>query len=122
MSKETNMKAKLIVLCFCLTLWISCRKPEGRSQRLTQRQVNEHLEKQREVPSPPITEEAAIKVAKDDAKRILGKLDEYEISASEQTEGWHVRFKQKMQGLEGDGALYIIDKETGKLLDIKLYQ
>lgn len=70
-------------------------------------------------PSPNISEEAAVTIAKNDFVKFRGSLDGFVIDKSEQQDGWRVVIRINGEGI---GAVYIIDKHTGKISSMKFYQ
>jgi RHS repeat-associated protein len=64
-----------------------------------------------------------LQIAKADFARLVGSVDNYVVVISVETDGWHITFHLKTRGASfGGGANYILDKETGKILDKKLQQ
>jgi hypothetical protein len=62
-----------------------------------------------------ISKEEAIRVARDDAARVYRNLDDYEVSAALHPDGWHVDYELVNSKLEGGGAHYVIDRQTGAI-------
>jgi hypothetical protein len=64
----------------------------------------------------PVSRDAAVSIAREDAHEVIGNLSEYEISATEGNHTWRVDFILKNKSLNGGAAHYEIDKITGKIL------
>ena len=71
-----------------------------------------------------ITKEKAVATAKADYTKTIGPLKDIDFSASEDADGWRVRFYPHVRNgtIAGGGGVYLIGKESGKILDLKLYQ
>ena len=69
-----------------------------------------------------IDKEKAVSIAKEDAIKAYGLLDDYNIILCEQTHVWRVIFELKDPGLNGGGPEYVIDKKTGRILHKRYYQ
>lgn len=72
-----------------------------------------------------ISRETAIKIATDDAVRKHAvKADEYEIDAAVRDAEWRVVFERKNRSALTTGGVieYRIDKETGRIIDGRVYQ
>jgi hypothetical protein len=95
------------VLCACALLLTACGGGQEEEQR-------------RSSPSPcvqaTISKETAVFIAKGDA--VDGyTLSDYNIVVQEQPKAWRVVFELKNPAWTGGGPDYLIDKETGKILN-----
>jgi len=79
-----------------------------------------------ESPKPPakVTKEMAVATAKADYIRTIGPLKGIDFDVSDEPDGWRVNFYPHVRNgtIAGGSGLYLIDKETGKILDLKLNQ
>jgi hypothetical protein len=82
-------------------------------------------------PTPQTTLEKAAVIPKSEFVRTIGPLDNFDVTTSEQAEAWQVEVRLKRTPLEGGkatrlldggGAIYLINKETGTIVDRKLMQ
>lgn len=71
-----------------------------------------------------VTKEVAIATAKDDYRRRNSSLKRVDFDVSDEPDGWHVSYYPHVRDgtIAGGGGVYLIDKETGEILDLKLYQ
>jgi len=69
-----------------------------------------------------ITSAAAVATAKSDFLTIRGSLKDFVVEESERENEWRVVIRLKDEYLMGVGAVYLIDKETGKIRERKIYQ
>jgi hypothetical protein len=106
------MKILFYVVCACALLLTAC----GRGQEEAHR---------RSSPLPcvqaAISKETAILIAKGDASQAY-TLSAYNISTYEQPTTWRVVFDLREPGVDGGGPDYLIDKETGKILNATYYK
>lgn len=79
-----------------------------------------------EAPQPPakVTKEMAVATAK---AHYFGRKDvlrDVDVDASDEPDGWHISFYPRVRRgtIFGGGRVYQIDNETGKILNLKLYQ
>lgn len=66
--------------------------------------------------SRAVTRDQAVELAKAQALREHKSLDSYNVNAREETKTWSVEFQLKDFTM-GGGLTFIIDKETGKILE-----
>jgi len=64
----------------------------------------------------------AIDISNEDAVKAYQSLESYNVIACELTRVWRVVYELKETGLVGGGPEYLIDKETGNIIDKKYYQ
>jgi hypothetical protein len=69
-----------------------------------------------------IDKEAAISVAREDAVKVYGSLERFDVYTLETKTVWHVIFELKNERLNGGGPEYVISKRTGMILDKKYNQ
>lgn len=69
-----------------------------------------------------ITREGAVATAKGDYLRLRGTLKDYVVEESEREKEWRVVVRLRIENLMGVGAVYLIDKETGKIRERKIFQ
>ena len=65
-----------------------------------------------------ISTDTAILIAKGDAAENY-TLDRYDITVTDEPEGWRIVFKLKNTHAFGGGPEYLVDKTTGKILKAK---
>jgi uncharacterized membrane protein YkoI len=70
----------------------------------------------------PIDKEVAIAIAKQEVAKGGRSFDEYRIEVSDRTDAWHVEFHLKDLTAKGGSSEFLISKETGEILQKKLYQ
>ncbi|MET0624139.1 MAG: hypothetical protein ABW250_14235 [Pyrinomonadaceae bacterium] len=88
-----------------------------------------------ESPQPPVnnvkdmaavkvTKEMAVATAKADYIRRKGSLKGADFDVSDDPDGWRISFFPRVRNgtIAGGGSDYLIDKETGKILSLKLHQ
>jgi hypothetical protein len=68
-----------------------------------------------------INKDGALAIARRDAGRAYGSLQQYEVAVCELSRAWYVVYSPRM-GLDGGGPEYVIDKETGQIIDKVYYQ
>lgn len=69
--------------------------------------------------STPISQDAAVSIAREDAKSVFKQdreLEGFAFSASLRNEGWHVEMTLKEAGAKGGRAYYLIDSRSGRIL------
>lgn len=120
------MRFVMLILCLSM-LAISQLACSGNTREIAVKQEgpNSSPTNVSSSPSPPkIDRETAVNTARADFARLLGSLEGYTVEGSEEANGWHVIFRlNKKRGTTfGGGAEYLIDKETGKVLDKKFAQ
>jgi len=71
---------------------------------------------------PAISREAALKIARRDAKKESVPLVGYEVVALEEASAWRVVFRLKDKRLNGGGPKYLINKATGEIVERKYTQ
>jgi hypothetical protein len=127
------MKAYAIASLICLSLLLGCSKREEKPVELAQRQAPIS-----EVPQTPTTdlprdaghepssvqERRAVRLAKEDATKLLKSLDGWEILSSKLDNGWMVTVQLKnMSPLISGGRIdYLISNKGDRILDKKRYQ
>src|SRR5690348_10383351 len=62
-----------------------------------------------------ISQTDAIRIAREDAMRVYRNLTGYDVRASLQSDGWHVDYEVVDKKVEGGGAHYVIDAQTGTI-------
>lgn len=71
--------------------------------------------------SRSLNKEEAVAVARSDGNKAYGSLEPYALKVCELSGWWVVIFSPR-EGLDGGGPEYVIDKETGAIVDKKYYQ
>jgi hypothetical protein len=67
--------------------------------------------------APVISKEAALEIARREAKKDSERLGDYEPAALEEASAWRVVFKLKDKRLNGGGPKYRINKVTGEIVE-----
>jgi hypothetical protein len=113
-------RARALRICILSLIQFGCGQP----QETLNTRVASSSETPRTVSSPSrISEEAAVRIAKDDFVRLIGPLDNVKIEGTETPEDWQISFRRVSKDLlEGGLVTYTVDKKTGKILNKKLYQ
>lgn len=75
-------------------------------------------------PPPKVTKEMAVTTAKADYVRRNGSLKSIDFDASDEPYAWRISYYPHVRNgtTAGGGGVYLIDKETGKILNLELYQ
>lgn len=75
-------------------------------------------------PSPlsNISKTEAVTIAKNDFLKIRGTLRDFLVEESERENEWRIVIRLKDKYLVGVGAVYLIDKKTGKILEREISQ
>lgn len=75
-------------------------------------------------PRVNVTKEMAVATAKADYVRTIGPLKGVDFDVSDEPNGWRVNFYPHVRDgtIAGGSGVYLIDKETGKILALKLNQ
>ena len=60
--------------------------------------------------------EDVVRIAQSDASRVYRDLSIYDIRVAMHEDGWHVDFVLKDSRLDGGGAHYLIDKQSGEIV------
>lgn len=113
------MKVRTIVLCICATFALSCGGKEKTPQQ--QGTGNDVTQTVQSTPSG-VTEMSAVDTAKKDFVEAFGSIDGFELVSSEQGDSWRIIVQIKDKTSNGGGAIYTIDKATGKILERRFYQ
>lgn len=117
-------KAFALWLGALLVMHISCSKEGQRVE--SERAATNNVPVTIQSPQPPakITEEAAVATAKADYIRRKGSLEGVDFDVTDEPDGWRISFYPHVRNgtVAGGGSDYLIDKETGKILNLKLYQ
>lgn len=71
---------------------------------------------------PAIDREKAINIARQDFERVVGTFKGFESVSSEQGAAWRIIIQLKKKTLNGGGAIYLIDKSTGRIDKKEFYQ
>jgi hypothetical protein len=98
------MKILNYALFSCLVLLLGCGTSKERSSSTTP------------CVEAAISKETAILIAKGDAIQAY-TITDYTIIAKEQPKAWRITFELKDPGRTGAGPDYIIEKQTGKILN-----
>jgi hypothetical protein len=61
-------------------------------------------------------------VAHQDAERAYRDLSAYRITISLEADGWHIEYELKDTALNGGGPHYVIDKQTGVIVEKRYEQ
>lgn len=115
------MRLITFVFCFCAAMSLSCSDAQEKSHIQV---MNNEIDGQRSPqPTPsPIAEQVAIDTAKNDFVTEFGSLDEFEVITSEQKDSWRVTIQLKDKTSNGGGAVYTINKATGRISERRFYQ
>jgi hypothetical protein len=70
----------------------------------------------------PLTSDAVLRIAREDAERVYRNLAPYRISLVLEADGWHVEYRLKEQFVAGGGPQYVICPVTGAILSKTYYQ
>ena len=62
-----------------------------------------------------ITSDQALKIARLDAERAYRDLTPYRVLLELDQDGWHVDYELRNRQIQGGGAHYLIDAQTGKI-------
>lgn len=114
------MKSILPIACMCIIALTACSKRTDDMQEMSQRRSGENSVVREETPA--ITEEAALEIAKREAKKDSEPLSDYKLVAVEEPTAWRVVFQLKDKRLNGGGPKYRIDKVTGEVVEKKYTQ
>ena len=68
------------------------------------------------VGKPRLSSDEALRIARLDAERAYRDLSPYHICISLESDGWHVDYELKDVQVNGGGAHYVIDPDTGAVL------
>lgn len=112
------MKRCFYLLCAFTMLLVGCSGAQNKTKG--------QFENGRTQASPlcekgAISRQTAILIAKGDAVENY-TLSVYDIICDEQPEAWRIVFKLKDPGVHGGGPDYLIDKNTGKILNATYYK
>lgn len=91
----------------------SCNLTSGRSQM---KQVSKAPDQKPSNQARVITEQLAIKAAREDVEKEYGKSDQFTIIPCAQDEFWRVFFEPRNSALNTSGAEYLIDNKTGAII------
>ena len=75
--------------------------------------------------NPPlhsVTSDEALRIARADAERVYGDLNQYCIKIVHEPDGWHIEYELKDLTIRGGGPHYVIDATTGDIVSKKYYQ
>lgn len=72
--------------------------------------------------STPLTPDAVLRIAREDAERVYKELDRFRITLYLEPDGWHVEYRLHKPLVAGGGPYYLIDPITGAILSKKYYQ
>jgi hypothetical protein len=70
----------------------------------------------------PLTSDAILRVAREDAEHVYKDLQRFRISLFLEPDGWHVEYRLTEPMVSGGGPHYVIDPVTGAILSKKYYQ
>lgn len=78
----------------------------------------------KEIATSKISKEKAVETAKADYIKRKGSLKGTDFDVSDDPDGWRIHFYPQVRNgaTVGGGSDYLIDKETGKILNLKLHQ
>ena len=112
------MKMNVFIMSISAVLLLSCGVKESSKAPTTE---NGNMQSK---PSDVAmtNKEKAVANAKQDAVKAGFSLKIYEIVVSEEPKQWGILFQLKDKTLTGGGPEYVIDKETGKIIDRKFHQ
>ena len=68
------------------------------------------------MPTPSITCDQALRIARLDAEKAYRDLSEYRITLALEDDGWHVDYELKEPLVCGGGPHYLIDQTSGQIL------
>ncbi len=73
---------------------------------------------------PKLTRDRVLSIAEADAVAAYDNLNSFRVEIQLKSDGWHVEYLFRGEGRfhTGGGPTYIIDAETGAILDKKYYQ
>jgi len=119
------MKMKILIILVCPAVLISCARQEVPSKVESQKQIREvNTTKNILIEPPKIDSNSAIKIARGDFVRIIGTkgMKDYQATVAQEKDGWRVRFQTKPELVSGGGGVYLVDKDTGKIISRDFYQ
>ena len=71
---------------------------------------------------PSLASDEVLKVARLDAERAYRDLSPYRIEIALEADGWHVDYQLKDPFVNGGGPHYVIDPNTGTILNKRYEQ
>ena len=104
----TEMKIGVLVLTLCTISVATCYR--GNAPQTNTK------DEQSKASSRVITRDQAVSLANAEAIKEHKSLDRYNVNAREETKTWSVEFRLKDLTM-GGGLTFIIDKESGKILE-----
>lgn len=113
------MNPRLFILCLCLMLLVQCSRAEVnlQNQRANNGKVAQSNQENDASDSPrqsgSINEDVAISIARTDANKALGSLEDYNVVACEQKDMWLVIFDPKEVKRNENVLEYLISKRGG---------
>ena len=72
--------------------------------------------------SPAISCDAALAIARADAEKMYANLERFRIEIQLDDSDWRIAFRVKEPLVTGGGPHYVIDSETGTILEKRYYQ
>lgn len=75
-----------------------------------------------DVGKPRVSSDEALRIARLDAERAYRDLTPYHIGVSLEADGWHVDYELKDARLNGGGAHYVIDPDSGAVVSKRYEQ
>jgi Zn-dependent metalloprotease len=114
------MKSIVSVVCICIIALTACSRRTSDAVKMSQEPGGEKGVARETTPA--ISKEAALEIARRDAKKESVDLGVYEVVALEEVSAWRVVFRLNRKGLNGGGPKYLIDKATGAIVERKYTQ
>jgi hypothetical protein len=124
----------MLLACLCAALCAACGQAQEKTResgaaapKVEAASVRNDAAKTVETPFVPhdganVDKEAALSIAREDAVKVYGSLERFDVYTLETKRMWYVIFELKDERLNGGGPQYVISKRTGMILDKKYNQ